>query len=169
MPASVRANTLLKQLAAHAQETATEDQAADHTAQNEMQRVPFELNVTESVPTSDQFKTIMEYVGAQRASQLVAGARDETDALQRLKQDPTSFTPPLVGFKYNLKTGTDRRPSIGITDVLVSTAVLIVVTNGSGRRRCYGSQEAHRSIASGRKYMMSVDSLSFRHRGIVWP
>ena len=96
MPSSVRVNTLLKQLSAHASETATEDQAADHTHQNKIQRTEFELNVTEDPPTSDQMRSILEYVGARKANQLVDGARDEADALKKLKEDPGRFKPPVV-------------------------------------------------------------------------
>lgn len=98
-PASVRAQTLLKQVSAHASETATEDQATDHAPQNKVQRTEFELNVTEDPPTSDQLRTILEYVGsgAGRAGQIVEGAADEADALRKLKEDPNKFRRPVVG------------------------------------------------------------------------
>ncbi|KAL8716159.1 MAG: hypothetical protein Q9220_000064 [cf. Caloplaca sp. 1 TL-2023] len=97
-PASVRAHTLLKQISAQASETATEDQAADHTAQNKLQRSDFELNVTEDPPTSDQLRTILEYVGSGggRAGQIVEGATGEADALRKLKDDPENFKRPVV-------------------------------------------------------------------------
>ncbi|KAL9588770.1 MAG: hypothetical protein Q9203_002424 [Teloschistes exilis] len=97
-PASIRAHTLLKQLSAHASETATEDQAADHTAQNKLQRTDFELNVTEDPPTSDQLRTILEYVGSGggRAGKIVEGATDEADALKKLEEDPGRFKQPVV-------------------------------------------------------------------------
>ncbi|KAI4204961.1 MAG: hypothetical protein LQ350_000813 [Teloschistes chrysophthalmus] len=97
-PASIRAHTLLKQISAHASETATEDQATDHTAQNKLQRTEFELNVTEDPPTSDQLRTILEYVGSGggRAGQIVEGATDESDALKKLKEDPGRFKQPVV-------------------------------------------------------------------------
>lgn len=96
LPASVRAHTLLKQISAHAVESATEDQATDHTHQNKLQRAEFELNVTEDPPTKDQLRTILEYVGAKKASQLVDGARDELDALKKLGEDGRSFKRPVV-------------------------------------------------------------------------
>ncbi|KAL9004692.1 MAG: hypothetical protein Q9188_002488, partial [Gyalolechia gomerana] len=98
-PASIRAQTLLKQVSAHASETATEDQATDHSHQNKLQRTEFELNVTEDPPTSDQLRTILEYVGAGagRAGQIVEGAVDEADALRKLKEDPNRFQRPVVG------------------------------------------------------------------------
>ena len=100
LPASVRAHTLLKQVAAHASTTATEDQAADHTAQNKFQRTEFELNVTEDPPTMDQLRTILDYVrsGSRRADQVVDGAKDASDALRLLKEDPKRFKPPVVSY-----------------------------------------------------------------------
>ncbi|KAL9602020.1 MAG: hypothetical protein Q9219_002128 [cf. Caloplaca sp. 3 TL-2023] len=97
-PASIRAQTLLKQISAHASETATEDQATDHTQQNKLQRTEFELNVTEEPPTSDQLRSILEYVGssAGRAGQIVEGAVDEADALRKLKEDPNRFQRPVI-------------------------------------------------------------------------
>ncbi|KAI4289822.1 MAG: hypothetical protein L6R35_000904 [Caloplaca aegaea] len=97
-PASLRAQTLLKQISAHASETATEDQATDHAAQNKLQRTEFELNVTEDPPTSDQLRTILEYAGPEpgRAGQIVEGAADEADALKKLKEDPNRFQRPVI-------------------------------------------------------------------------
>ncbi|CAO1598818.1 hypothetical protein XANCAGTX0491_002578 [Xanthoria calcicola] len=97
-PASIRAQTLLKQISAHASESATEDQASDHAAQNKFQRTEFELNVTEDPPTSDQLRTILEYVGsgAGRAGQIVDGATGETDAVAKLKENPDSFQRPVI-------------------------------------------------------------------------
>ncbi|KAL8828320.1 MAG: hypothetical protein Q9191_002660 [Dirinaria sp. TL-2023a] len=95
-PSSLRVLTQLKQLSAHASETATEDQATDHTHQNKLQRTQFELNVTEEPPTSDQVRTILEYVGERKASQLVDGARDAKDAIRKLKEDSRRFKVPVV-------------------------------------------------------------------------
>ncbi|KAL8835859.1 MAG: hypothetical protein Q9170_003153 [Blastenia crenularia] len=97
-PASVRAQTLLKQVSAHASETATEDQATDHTHQNKLQRTEFDLDVTEDPPTSDQLRTILDYVGsgAGRVGQIVEGAVDEADALKKLKEDPNRFQRPVI-------------------------------------------------------------------------
>ncbi|KAL8732408.1 MAG: hypothetical protein Q9166_002808 [cf. Caloplaca sp. 2 TL-2023] len=97
-PASIRAQTLLKQISAHASESATEDQATDHTEQNKLQRTEFELNVTEDPPTGDQLRTILEYVGsgAGRAGKIVEGATGEADALAKLKENPENFKRPVV-------------------------------------------------------------------------
>ena len=61
-----------------------------------MQRAEFELNVTEDPPTKDQLRTILEYVGAKKASQLVEGARDEADAMKKLGEDGAKFKRPVV-------------------------------------------------------------------------
>ena len=97
VPSSLRVLTLLKQVSAHASETATEDQAADHTHQNKLQRTEFQLNVTEDPPTGDQLRTILEYTGENKAGQIVAGARGATDAMQTLAKDIGKFKAPVVG------------------------------------------------------------------------
>ena len=61
-----------------------------------MQRTAFELNVTEDAPTKDQMRTILEYVGGKKASQLISGARDEADALKKLGEDGEKFQRPVV-------------------------------------------------------------------------
>merc|ERR1712000_305342 len=69
--ASVRVQNLLKQASAQAAQTATEDQATDHSHQNNtVTREPFELEVTEAPPTPDQLNSIFEYpsVGSQESS-----------------------------------------------------------------------------------------------------
>ncbi|KAF2629708.1 hypothetical protein BU25DRAFT_272383 [Macroventuria anomochaeta] len=95
--ASLRAHTLLKQANAQPVATATEDQASSHNAQNKAERSEFELDVTEAPPTADQLKNILEYLGGPSAvGRVVQGAKDETDALRRLKADADSFQRPLV-------------------------------------------------------------------------
>ncbi|MCJ1445195.1 MAG: hypothetical protein MMC23_005700 [Stictis urceolatum] len=93
---SIRALALLKQISAQASETATEDQASDHTHQNKTQRSEFELNVTEDIPTSDQLRTIFDYVGANKAKELVEGSHDVSDAIKRLQEDRKRFKAPVV-------------------------------------------------------------------------
>ncbi|KAI9809293.1 MAG: hypothetical protein M1825_002584 [Sarcosagium campestre] len=95
-PSSLRALALLKQTSATASETATEDQAGDHSQQNQRQRTEFELNVTEDAPTSDQLRSIFEYVGAPKAGEIVKGARDEADAMKKLKESADNFQRPIV-------------------------------------------------------------------------
>jgi arsenate reductase-like glutaredoxin family protein len=88
---------LLKQVSAQSQATATEDQASDHTVQNQaVTRDPFELEVTEAPPTPDQLRNIFEYLGDGKAAQLVKGAASESDALRKLKEDGENFQRPVV-------------------------------------------------------------------------
>ena len=96
VPASLRVLTLLKQVSAQASETATEDQAADHSHQNKLQRTEFELNITEDPPTGDQMRTILEYMGDGHAGRLVKGATDSGDAIKKLGENPKAFRPPVV-------------------------------------------------------------------------
>ncbi|KAI9697459.1 MAG: hypothetical protein M1836_004737 [Candelina mexicana] len=97
--ASIRALTLLKEASATASETATIDQAGDHTAQNKAQRSEFELNVTEDPPTNDQLRSILEYVGARKAGDIVRGARDEPDAMKKLAESAENFKRPVVSMR----------------------------------------------------------------------
>ena len=95
-PASLRDNTLLKQISANTSEHATEDQARDHSPQTNPQRQEYELEVTEAPPTPDQLKSILEYIGAQNAGTIIQGARDEADAMRKLKENSESFQRPVV-------------------------------------------------------------------------
>ena len=95
--------TLLKQVSAHASETATEDQASDHSHQNKLQRPEFELNITEDPPTGDQMRTILEYMGAHNAGRLVEGAKDMGDAIKKLVENPKTFKPPVVSTSRHWK------------------------------------------------------------------
>ena len=97
IPASVRVVNLLKQASAHSQETATEDQASDHSGQNKFtSRDPFELEVTEADPTPDQLKNIFDYLGNGNASKLVKGTSNYSDALRKLKESGDNFQRPVV-------------------------------------------------------------------------
>lgn len=89
--------TLLKQTNAQAVAHATEDQASSHYAQDKAERMEFELDVTEALPTTDQLKSILDYLGGSRAaSKVVSGAQDEADAMRRLKADGETFLRPVV-------------------------------------------------------------------------
>lgn len=94
--ASIRAHTLLKQASAHASEHSTVDQASDHSHQNKLERTDFELNITEDPPTSDQLRSILEYIGAKRAGEVVKGAKDEADAMKKLGENGENFKRPVV-------------------------------------------------------------------------
>ena len=61
-----------------------------------MQRTEFELDITEDAPTSDQLRSILEYVGARKAKDIVDGARDEADAIRKLSEDKGRFKAPVV-------------------------------------------------------------------------
>jgi arsenate reductase-like glutaredoxin family protein len=96
LPTSVKVYTLLKQAAAAASEIATEDQSSDRASPTAAQRQEFELDVTEQPPTPEQLTSILEYVGAQRASTIIKGAKDEADAMKKLKENTDNFQSPLV-------------------------------------------------------------------------
>ncbi|ORY60540.1 thioredoxin-like protein [Pseudomassariella vexata] len=95
-PASVRAVAVLKQASANASQSATEDQASDHSHQTHAQRSEFDLNVTEDPPTTDQLQTILEYVGQNKIKSVVSGANTVTEALKTFKESPDSFKRPVV-------------------------------------------------------------------------
>lgn len=57
----------------------------------------FHLDVTEEPPTTDQLKTILDYLGgAEAAGKVIRGAADESDAMRRLKADGEAFERPVV-------------------------------------------------------------------------
>ncbi|KAK1763571.1 putative redox protein fmp46 [Phialemonium atrogriseum] len=95
-PASTRVATLLKQVSANASETATEDQASDHSSQSSIERQEFELNVTEEQPTADQLKTILEYVGKAAIPTVVKGAHTENEALKKFRESNSNFQRPVT-------------------------------------------------------------------------
>lgn len=108
LASSTRTLNLLKQASTAASETATEDQASDYSTHAKQQRGAFELEVTTAPPTTDQLRSILDYispvsgVGGQgekttyAVSELVQGARDAEDALKRFKEDEGRFVRPVV-------------------------------------------------------------------------
>ena len=117
LSASNRVLTLLKQGSAHAQETATEDQATDHSHQNEsVKREPFELDVTESVPTEDQIRSIIEYVGQNKIGQIVEGATSVSDAAKKLAADENAFKRPITVDWNQGRAGTSIRADLEFED-----------------------------------------------------
>lgn len=92
----MRVYNLLKQASATATELATKDQASGHSTQTNANRQPFELNITEDPPTPDQLKSILEYVGTQKANAIIRGAKSEADAMKKLKENPENFQRPVV-------------------------------------------------------------------------
>lgn len=99
--ASTRVLTLLKQTNAQAVSHATEDQASSHQTQSKLERVEFDLDVTEAPPTADQLKSILEYLGGPgAASKVIRGANNEADAMRVLKADGEKFERPVVGCSF---------------------------------------------------------------------
>ncbi|KAJ5180106.1 hypothetical protein N7492_003316 [Penicillium capsulatum] len=108
LASSTRALNILKQASTAASETATEDQASDYSSHAKQQRGEFTLEVTTEAPTTDQLRSIMDYisptsgVGGQgekstyRISELVQGAKDAEDALKKLKENKDSFIRPVT-------------------------------------------------------------------------
>ena len=108
LASSTRALNILKQASAAAGETATEDQASDHSSHAKQQRGEFKLEVSTDVPTTDQLRNILDYVnpvsgvGGQgdkatyAISELVKGAKDAEQALKLFKEDPERFVRPVV-------------------------------------------------------------------------
>ncbi|KAL2758488.1 hypothetical protein ACRALDRAFT_1075066 [Sodiomyces alcalophilus JCM 7366] len=110
-PASQRIATLLKQVSANASNPATMDQASDHSHQTSPKRTEFELNITEEPPTADQVRTILEYVGPNKVSSVIAGASNEKEALKKFEMDKNSFHRPMVVDWHNGKATTSENES----------------------------------------------------------
>ena len=66
-----------------------------------MQRSEFQLDVTEEPPTTDQLRSIFEYVGEFKCGQLLEGSRNATEAMKILKQSPDSFRRPVVSLTFS--------------------------------------------------------------------
>ncbi|KAJ5607747.1 hypothetical protein N7537_004366 [Penicillium hordei] len=106
--ASTRTLNILKQASSTASETATEDQASDHSTHAKQQRGEFELEVTTSPPTTDQLRSILDYISpvsgvggpgdkvTYGVAELVKGARDAEDALKKFKEDNEKFVRPIT-------------------------------------------------------------------------
>ncbi|KAJ5203760.1 uncharacterized protein N7498_004639 [Penicillium cinerascens] len=108
IPSSARALNILKQASAAAGETATEDQASDHSSHAKQQRGEFNLEVSTDFPTTDQLRNLLDYinpvsgVGGQGekatygVAELIKGAKDAEHALKLFKEDPERFTRPVT-------------------------------------------------------------------------
>lgn len=133
----MRAHTILKQTAATAASTATEDQATDHTKQSKLERTDFTLgtlkrglenrwelgvgtladylvphaDVQESAPTTDQLSSILEYLGPAQAGNVITDATSTTDALKKFKADQGSFKAPVTVDWMNARAGTSIIPT----------------------------------------------------------
>lgn len=98
--ASVRVANALKQISANATSSATEDQASDHTPQTNAKRQQlqqFELDITDKTPTTDQLKTILDYIGKANIHTVIEGATTHNEAMKRFIASPeTTFKRPVV-------------------------------------------------------------------------
>jgi hypothetical protein len=95
-PASVKVANLMKQVSANASVTATHDEASDNSGKTKVTRDPFELNITEDLPTMDQVQTILGYVGTGGVSKVIKGASNEQEALKLFKEGRDKFHRPMV-------------------------------------------------------------------------
>lgn len=86
MPSSTRVLNILQGASAAAAEGSTDKQ----------RRAPFELTIEEEPPTPDQLRIILEYAGSDKSMELIDGAKDESDAIKKLKEDPARFKAPVV-------------------------------------------------------------------------
>merc|ERR1711939_540204 len=87
VPASMRAHAILKQAAATAQSSATEDQASDHDNQSRLQKTP---------PTPDQLTSILDYLGPSKAGTVVEEATGTSDALRKFNAKQQAFQRPVT-------------------------------------------------------------------------
>lgn len=71
---------------------------ASGSSTDKKQQSPFELNVSETPPTTDQLTTILEYVEGDKSTELVDGAKNNGEAINILKEDPKKFKAPVVCF-----------------------------------------------------------------------
>lgn len=99
---------LLKQVSVAASEAAAGNQSSNNAKYGKVRKEEFALNVTEDPPTPDQLRSILEYVGVKKAGELVKGARDESDAMKKLKENADSFQRPVVGGCTNVEAAADQ-------------------------------------------------------------
>jgi arsenate reductase-like glutaredoxin family protein len=90
--------SLLKQASAITSEYTTKDQASDYLHQTLARREEFKLNITKDPPTAEQLKSILEYIGTQRASTIVRGAKNKTDTIKKLKENRENFQKPVIRY-----------------------------------------------------------------------
>lgn len=83
-PASLRVHAVLKEASVTASAHETEGQASNTAAKAYPTPQGFELEVTEDPPTEDQLQSILQYIGADRAGDVILGAKSESDALKKL-------------------------------------------------------------------------------------
>ncbi|KAK5663235.1 hypothetical protein OQA88_6653 [Cercophora sp. LCS_1] len=86
-PASVKVANFLKQVSASVSQSAAEDQG---------QRDPFELSISEDDPTPGQVETILEYAGKPAISSIIKGANSPSEAIKLFKQNASNLNRPLI-------------------------------------------------------------------------
>ena len=96
-PSSKRVLDLLKQHQTTPAATQNDNKASNHTSQNQAGRnANFELDVSEANPTSDQLRSILDFVGDQNIGELIPGEEDSRRAIEKMAQDAESFQRPVV-------------------------------------------------------------------------
>ncbi|GAB7344783.1 hypothetical protein MBLNU457_3248t1 [Dothideomycetes sp. NU457] len=111
-PASVRVHTLLKQTAATAHSTATIDQASSHDQQSKTERTDYELQVEEGAPTNDQLRSIIDYLGQDKAANVVDGAKDGEDAIKMIGKGSVLKRPLVVDWNNGRVVAGDSESEI---------------------------------------------------------
>ncbi|KAI1212562.1 DUF1687-domain-containing protein [Annulohypoxylon truncatum] len=98
-PASTQVAKLLREVSASATAAAnatdTDTATSDQAQPKRLNRV-FELDITETAPTTDQLQTILDYVGPDQISQVIKGAKTKKDALDLYRQNAASFSAPVI-------------------------------------------------------------------------
>ncbi|KAI2465432.1 DUF1687-domain-containing protein [Annulohypoxylon bovei var. microspora] len=96
-PASTQIAKLLKEISASgtAAANATDTPTNDQTQPKRLNRV-FELDITETPPTTDQLQTILDYVGQDQISKVIKGATTKKEAIEKYTQNAASFVTPVV-------------------------------------------------------------------------
>ena len=96
-PSSTRVLNLLKQHQTTPAATATKSENSNNALQNQAERnVNFDLDVSEANPTSDQLRSILDFVGDQNVGKLIPGEQDRRRAIEKMVQDAESFERPVV-------------------------------------------------------------------------
>lgn len=68
----------------------------DATASGTAKQASITLDVTENLPTGDQLKNMVEFLGEGNAGQLVEGAKDLTEAGRMMRMNSGALKRPIV-------------------------------------------------------------------------
>jgi arsenate reductase-like glutaredoxin family protein len=80
-----------------------------------VRREEFELSITEDPLTPEQLKSILEYIGTQRASTIVKGAKDKAEAIKKpvvrctTSQSVQALSNRVTDYFYRRWTGRTER------------------------------------------------------------